>query len=209
MRHSGFRSEPALPLVGDASFWINLVATRQAEGLIRGWATLLAITDIALGELNRGRSRGRSAAAEVEELVARGLIEIASLSQEDEEDFLSLVAGPTSQTLDDGEAATLVVAARRAGTAVIDERKATALAAVRYPKLALCSTADLLLDPLSINSLGQERITGAVFDALTGARMCVPEHRMEEVLHLLGPERAAKCRSLPERYRSPLMTPPS
>jgi predicted nucleic acid-binding protein len=187
--------------VGDASFWINLFATKKAEAFVRGWKTSLAITEIALEELDRGRSKGWSAAAEMEKLIASGLTEVAPLTQQDKKIFMSLVSGPTSQTLDDGEAATIVVAARRAGTALIDERKATSLAAARFPKLMLCSTIDLLLDPLSIELLGEDQIADAIFNALTGARMRVPAHRMEEVLHFLGPTRIAKCQSLPERYR--------
>jgi len=75
----------------------------------------------------------------------QGLVGVVRCAEEDEELFLSLVVGAAAETLDDGEAATLVYAARSSSIAVIDERKATSLSASRFPGLGVWSTLDVLL----------------------------------------------------------------
>lgn len=55
-----FRPEP--PLVADASVWINLIAGGRALDILRALGQPTIIPNIALGELERGRDKGRSAA---------------------------------------------------------------------------------------------------------------------------------------------------
>lgn len=188
-------------MVGDASVWINLIATGRADRILRALGPPLNITDIAFGELERGRSKGRQAADEVTALVHVGLVEVIPLQEVDEALFLSMVAGAASDTLDDGEAATLACAQRLSACAVIDERKATRLASQRFPMLEVQSTADLLLSPETRAALPDAELADALFGALTQARMRVPECHAETVMAMLGLARAAQCFSLPMRIR--------
>ena len=162
----------------------------------------VAITDVAFGELNRGRPEGRRDADKVMALVQAGLAQIISLEAIDEPLFLSLVSGAASETLDDGEAATLACAARLGACAVIDERKATSLAARRLGHLEVRLTTDLLLGPDVRNAFGEVGLVDILFAALTGARMRVPDHHIGEIIRLLGKERVAACHSLPARLRT-------
>jgi predicted nucleic acid-binding protein len=189
-------------MVADASVWINLTATGGAHRILQAIARPLAITDVALGELEQGRLKGRRTAGEVSALIRVGLIEVVPLTVEDERLFLSLVGGTASETLDDGEAATLACAVRLGACAVIDERKATNLAARRLEALELCSTCDLLLGPNVREALGPTGLANALFLALTGARMRVPDVHATTVVELLG-DRAAYCNSIPARFRLP------
>ncbi len=202
MHLSGSRPDLAPLLVGDASFWISLVASSRVELLLDAFGGPSAITDIALAELERGRSKGRAAPDAVGALVRRGTIEVVCCAPDDEDLFLGLVVGAAVDTLDDGEAATLVCAARLGGAAVIDERKATTLASVRFPKLRVLSTVDLMLDAHVRAAVGDAVVADAVFDALTGARMRVPPGRLADVVALVGPGRLASCHSLPSRFRA-------
>ena len=129
-----------------------------------------------------------------------GLMQVVALSPDDEALFLSLVSGPTSETLDDGEAATLACAERLGACAVIDERKATSLAGRRLPHLEICTTCDLLLGPNVRGRLGDLGLANALFAALNDARMRVPDCHAATIVCLLG-ERAAACRSIPGRFR--------
>lgn len=201
MQRSGFPSDPTRMCVCDASFWINLVATGRAEPILRAIQTPMVITDVALGELERGRAKGRTTADAVDAMVERGLVGVVSCAPDDEELFLTLVVGTAAETLDDGEAATLVYAARSSIVAVIDERKATSLAASRFPDLGVRSTLDILLGAGVIAAMGHGELSDAVFGALTEARMRVPPHRLQDVVNLLGAERAARCPSLPAPAR--------
>jgi predicted nucleic acid-binding protein len=189
-------------MVADASVWINLVATGGADRILQALPRPLLITEVAFGELGRGRPKGRQAADEVTVLVHVGLAQMVSLEAADEALFLPLVSGSTIETLDDGEAATLACAERLSAGAVIDERKATSLAARRLPHLEVRSTTDLLLGPDVRGALGEAGLGEAVFAALMGARMRVPERHTQEVVRLLGSERAGRCVSLSARVRS-------
>lgn len=191
----------AASLVGDASVWINLVATGRADEILRSSPVNFVITTTALGELENGRAKGRQTAAEVAGLIEVGLVREVSLSSADEAVFLSLVAGPTSLTLDDGEAATIAYALGSETVALIDERKATDLCAERYPALTVRSTTDLLLaDPIA-SSFEAGGLIECMFLALTVARMRVPDRHLAGVCDLLGPDRCRECRSLPAAWR--------
>lgn len=201
MSHQSSWLERTESLVGDASVWINLVATGRAEDIIRSSPAELVITTTALGELENGRAKGRQTAAEVSRLIDVGLIREVSLGSTEEAVFLQLVAGPTGLTLDDGEAATIAYALGSGACALIDERKATDLCADRYPALIVMSTTDLLLADPIVSFFQYEGLSECLFLALTIARMRVPEHHLAGVCELLGPDRSRECRSLPAAWR--------
>lgn len=188
-------------MVADASVWINLVATGGADRILRALARPVVITDVAFGELDRGRPKGRQAADEVTALVHIGLVQVVPLVSADEALFLSMVSGSASETLDDGEAATLACAERLRACALIDERKATALAQRRLAHLEVRSTTDVLLAPEVRRAFDEAALADALFGALTGARMRVPNHHVAEIMRLLGEERTLRCHSLPARLR--------
>lgn len=191
--------------IADASVWINLIATERAHVILRATPIPLRITDVALAELERGRPKGRQAADGMAALLHMGLTEVVALGAEDEALFYSLVSGAAAETLDDGEAATLACAHRLGACALIDERKATQIAARRFAKLEVLSTVDLMLSPEVRSACGND-LGDILFGALTGARMRVPQHHVEEVVRILGANRAANCHSLPAHARGRVIT---
>lgn len=193
--------------VADASVWINLAATGCADRILELYGDVLEITQTALSELELGRAKGRQAADVVAALLHLGLTQVVNLAPQDEDLFLSLVAGDAAQTLDDGEAATLVHAHRVGSAAFIDERKATSLAAVRFPELLVASTVDLLLAPAVRGGLGEAALGDALYGALAEARMQVPAHHAMGVITCIGRERAERCSSLPASLRRALKPP--
>lgn len=194
-----FRPEP--PIVADASVWINLVASGRAVDVLCTLPKPTIISSIALGELERGRDKGRSAHAGVTPLIAAGYVTVIDLPEEAEDVYLSLVAGRASQTLDDGEAATLALALHLGATALIDERKALGIAATRFPALTVATTTDFLLSTQVRAVLGSQ-LADALFASLMEARMRVPDHLLDEVCACLGANRTQLCLSLPARVRS-------
>ncbi len=198
-----FRPDP--PLVADASVWINLVAGGRAVDVLRALAMPTVIPSIALGELERGRDKGRSAYAGITRLIAAGYVTVIDLPEAAENSYLSLVAGRASQTLDDGEAATLALALHLGATALIDERKAIGIAAARFPDLTVATTTDLLLSALVRSVMDADTLAAALFASLTQARMRVPDHLFDDVCDCLGSDRARLCLSLPARVRTGLI----
>jgi len=196
------RFRPEQLLVADASVWINLVAGGRAVDVLCALASPTIIPNIALGELERGRDKGRCAYDGVAPLIAAGYVTVMDLPEEAEDVYLSLVAGRTAQTLDDGEAATLALALHLGATALIDERKAIGIAAARFSNLSVATTTDLLLSTHVRSRLSAEMLAATLFASLTQARMRVPDHLLDEVCECLGPDRARLCLSLPARVRT-------
>lgn len=190
--------------IADASVWINLAATGRCAEILAALGSPVAIVEVVLSELQRGSANGHGVLERIEPLIQSGQVQVVAMKGEDEDHYLSLVAGGTAETLDDGEAATLVVADRLKAIALIDERKATTLAARRFPALDVRSTTDLLFATLPDEGGHVGPLADALFSALHGARMRVPTHWQVRVVQVLGPERARLCNSLPSHLRPAL-----
>jgi predicted nucleic acid-binding protein len=182
--------------------WINLLASGRAVDVLRVLPKPTIIPSIALGELERGRDKGRSAHVGVTSLIEAGYINAIDLPEEAEGVYLSLVAGRASETLDDGEAATLALSVHLGATALIDERKAICIAASRFPVLRVATTTDLLFSAQVRTVLDAGQLADALFASLMEARMRVPDHLLDEVCACLGSDRTQLCLSLPARARA-------
>ena len=184
----------------DTSVAINLNGTQFSEGIIKALNAQLVMTEIARGEL----SPGYEDANLIDNLTKRELLQIMPLCPEGEEVFFNLVSGQASQTLDDGEAATIALAHITDSIAAIDEKKATILCEKDFPSLGLVSTIELLSHPNVLNSLGEKNLADAVYNALKFSRMRVPLQNIDWVLRIIGAERAAECTSLPRAFKNGL-----
>ena len=193
--------KPSGMLVNDASVWINLVATGHIDVVLQSSTVRHVITTTALVELESGREKGRRTASVVVDLIAKGLVEQVPLSSADEQVFLDLIVGAQSDTLDDGEAATIATALGKTAIAMIDERKATTLCQRRYPGLIVKSTTDLLLSSEVRGAMDEDCLADCIFGALINARMRVPERHLAEVCAMLDFERLQRCLSLPTKWR--------
>lgn len=195
-------SEDDRVLVADTSTVINLNATGCAERILQALPCRVVVVDTAADELQDGGPRGRNDASKLAALVRANLIEVVALDDSGLVHFEGLVIGEASETLDDGEAATIAFAAQAGAFAVIDERKALRLCASRFPQVRLGCTVDLFAHPAVERALGASAFADAIHRALVEARMRVLPHHLAGVLHLIGPERAAQCPSLPRDVRA-------
>jgi predicted nucleic acid-binding protein len=189
------------PFVADTSVVINLIATGCAPEIVGALPGSLVVVDVVPAELDAGRRRGRQDSDRLNELVDARLVEIVSLGDVATQHFSELVIGAAAATLDDGEAATIAYAVEQAGTAFIDERKAIRICADHYPALRVACTVDILVHPEVQRRLGVEMLAGAMFNALQSGRMRVLPHHLEQVVGLIGTERATRCESLPRSIR--------
>ena len=202
MESKTFLADLSSPIVADTSVIINLIATGCPELILGALRKKVVAVDAVPAELDLGRARGRNNCARLSELVAVGLIEITALCDDAAKAFAGLIIGPALETLDDGEAATIAFAAKHAGTALIDERKAIRICAERFPGLRTGSTVDILLHAEVRKKIGQETLATAVFNALQNGRMRVLPHHQAQIVNLIGGERAVQCQSLPKSIRS-------
>jgi predicted nucleic acid-binding protein len=188
-------------LVIDTSIVINLNATGCAEEILRALPQRVMVLDVVADELDGGRPKGRRDAEKLGELIKAKLVTMAMLGEHGLSHFERLVVGAGSETLDDGEAATIAYALEVGGRAMVDERKATRICASRFPKLSLGCTVDLVAHQAVQSALGAPRLADAVHTAMRDARMRVLPHHMDWVVALIGDTRASECRCLPDAIR--------
>ncbi len=189
-------------LIADTSTVINLNATGCAEKILRALPYRVAVVDVVADELKDGRPKGRNDARKLSLLASAKLIEVVKLGPEGLIHFESLVVGTASETLDDGEAATIAYAAESSAVALIDERKAIRLCATRFPTLRLGCTVDLFAHAAVRRALGPSTLADAVHKALIDARMRVLPHHLTGIVELIGSERASQCVSIPRAVRT-------
>lgn len=191
--------EPILVL--DTSVVINLNATGYAEQILRALPHRVVVTDTVACELESGRPKGRQDAAKLAQLVKADLVSMVKLSEQGLLHFERLVIGAATETLDDGEAATIAHALEANACAVVDERKALRLCAARFPQVSLGCTVDLLAHDAVQSALGLQRLADAVHGALSDARMRVLPHHVDWTVALIGDARASDCTCLPDVIR--------
>ena len=201
MAHPPSLSEQPTLLIADTSVVINLIATGCAKTILKALPHRLAVVDVVVDEIEDGIRKGRQDAVKLAGLIETDSIEVVTLGPQGLVTFESLVVGLASDTLDDGEAATIAYAQEAGARALIEERKALRLVAERYAGVLLGCTVDLLRYVDVGRAVGAAEIATAVYNALVGARMRVMAPHMEWVVGLIGDERAANCRSLPEAIR--------
>jgi predicted nucleic acid-binding protein len=149
-----------------------------------------------IGEIKGGAENGHGESAKLVELIDSGKLDVVELDNEALESFISIVSGSTSDSLGDGEAATLAFAHRNGLVAAIDEKKARRVAGESFGSLTIATTVDILAyAPVGL-VLGKERLSKTVLDALRLARMQVWEPHFDWVVAQIGPANVPLCPSL-------------
>jgi predicted nucleic acid-binding protein len=201
MSSSNFRTNPRIPLIGDASVVINLIATGRALEIIAALAHPFAVTENAYAELREGASKGHNDFAELTKLIAAGLVTKVNLSEAALTVYEQLVDGSSARTLDDGEAATIAHAHAVSAVPLLDERKARSLCAASFPNLGMLCSAELLMDPALAAKFGSQGQIDLIVNALKIGRMRVPPEHVAKIRSIIGEDNAAQCPSLPKVIR--------
>jgi predicted nucleic acid-binding protein len=196
MTFSSCLTEEDRQLVLDSSVVINLLATGHPTSILRALAVQIMVTDHVVREIEQGAANGRPEHDLLARMIGDHIVRIVELEGQALRTFFDLVSGTASESLGDGEGATLAFAHRHGCSAAIDEKKAARLSAVRFTSLRLVTTIDILAHPDVGAALGAKGLAEATFNALSVARMQVREHQFGWVSNLIGPERVAACSSL-------------
>lgn len=193
-----------IAIVLDSSVVINLSATGRAAEILRALSIKTEVTELVLGELERGEEYGYDDGSKLRDLLDQGLIDLVRLKGDELAIFRELIAGNASETLADGEASTVARAVVSGAVAVIDERKAFKLCTRRFRTVRVLRTVEILLHELVRGQLGGRGSTEALYLALRDARMYVPPELVEAVVSQIGTARARHCSSLPRKIRKTL-----
>ncbi|HMQ92336.1 hypothetical protein [Amaricoccus sp.] len=195
MTFSSSLADESRPLVLDTSVLINLHACTFGERILMALPNAIVVTQAVADELDNETGRRNGDHRFLHGLAGKGTIEIVAMTDDEYELFAALTSGASS--LDDGEAATIAVAARRDLRAVIDERKGRAQAVTRMGGEEPGWTLDLLQHPAARRSLGDAEIAKAIYLALREGRMRIPQEHGDAIVALIGIERALHCPCLP------------
>lgn len=202
MQPPTFLTDPTPAVVADASALISITASKRAGQICSAIPNRLLVSDVVVSELDSGRSKGHPNPEQLHELINSNLVEVATMADEAESYFESLVVGSARNTLDDGEAATIACALEIGGIPLLDERKARRICNQRFPNLSYGCTVDIFAHPEVEKTLGVADLAFAVLNALKESRMRVLPHHLDWVINLIGPENAAECNSLPHAVRT-------
>lgn len=183
------------PLVLDTSVLINLHACKYGERILTAIPNDVIVPEIGAGELEHETSRRNGEHRFLQGLVTGGIVTLTTMTDAEYEIYHELTS--TSPSLDDGEAATIAIAAARHFLPVIDERRgrsrASALVKARTPGRSL----DLFRHPTVIAVLGDQPAVKALYLALRDGRMRIPSESGDGVVALIGMERSRDCTCLP------------
>jgi predicted nucleic acid-binding protein len=200
MTPPSFWPDGSVPAALDTSAVINLNASGLAPEIVRALAREIVVVDEVAWDLDKGMASGRRDAERLQELVAAGLVRRASLGEAGANHFEWLSIGAGEDTLDDGEAATIALAAELGCAAMLDEAKGRRLCKARHPSVPLLGSIEMFTHPGVQRCLG-ERLGDALYGALTTARMHVLPEFHAWVVGVLGPDRTTLCKSLPRIVR--------
>jgi predicted nucleic acid-binding protein len=186
-------------IVLDASVIINLLATTNASAILQALTATVVVTGNVVREIDQGAANSRKESKLLAELIDARVVQMKELVGPSLEHFFYMVSGRTSDSLGDGEAATLAFAYSNGFSAAIDEKKATRIAGERFEATKLVTTVDILAYGKVLALLGQEELANATLKALQVARMQVRAHQFDWVAELIGESNLANCVSL-KRY---------
>jgi len=188
------------PLVLDASVLVNLHACGSGKRILAALPNAMVVPEIVADELKHERSRRGGEYAFLDSISAAGLIMIESLADTEDVVFRKLIA--SSPSIDDGEAATIAIAAYKRYLPVIDDRKGRTCAELTLEGRTPAWSLEAFRHPAVIEALGDEIAIRSLYFALRKGRMQIPHEALDEVIALIGEDRARDCTCLPKyRYR--------
>jgi len=208
MTFSSCLSDEDHELVLDSSVVINLLATRHPASILRALAVPIVVSENVVREIEQGAANGRPELDLLSRMIGDRVVRVVELEGKALQTFFELVSGSTSESLGDGEGATLALAHGHGYSAAIDEKKATQLSTVRFTSLRLVTTVDILAHPAVRAVLGAKELAEATFSVLNVARMQVREHQFDWVSDLIGADKVVACSSLRRLVKRIAKRPP-
>jgi hypothetical protein len=164
--------------------------------ILRGLHRRILVDDVTLGEVSIDPATGKSAKDACDKLIADGLIEKVEMTDQAYELFISLTGANPPDDLDDGEAATIAQALQLGAAAVIDERKATRIAASSFPDLVVFSSIDLFGCSDLVRAIAEHELASLLYGAFKNARMRVPLLFLPWIVATVGESRLVECSSV-------------
>lgn len=145
------------PVAIDASTLLNLLATNEAESVLRSLPVQKFVCSVAASEVLYLRNAGADHAPElvsIDPLVDQGVLTVARPEAPEEEALFVQFAA----RIDDGEAMSLALCVSRGYAFATDDRKARRIAREVAEPIQLLATSELLFHWYESNSINSDRI---------------------------------------------------
>lgn len=195
MTYSSLLTDNKIPLVLDTSVLINLHASRYGDLILDALPNDIIVSRIVVDELEYETNKAKGEQKFIQDMVAIDKISVTYLSESEYRLFSNFVSG--SPSLGDGEAATISVGVSRGHLPIIDERKGRLRAQERLHGNRPGWSLDLFRHPRVVAALGAREAADALYLALRDGRMRVHEDHCDQVVGIIGVQRAIECNSLP------------
>ncbi len=186
----------------DASVLINVLGSGEAIAVIEALARPLVMATAAYREVRRDPFTGGDALIAIGELEQRGLLLRCDLDAEGTQHMVSLISASGADALDDGEAATIALGARRGCCVVIDETRGCRIANRIPISAGVLGTIDLLSCASVREALGETRFQNAILSAAKCARMRFPTECGAWAEELLGESVTRELPGMRTYYRA-------
>ena len=183
------------PLILDTSVLINLHASARGAQILTALPNPVIVPEFVATELEHETSKENGEHRFIHALATEGIVELSALTDGESALYEKLVTGGNS--LGDGEAATIAMAAERNHIAVVDERRGRKQAGRLMSAGNTAWSIDLILHPIVAKGIGHEAQIEAVYLALRDGRMRLHEDHCDQVVDIIGAHRALNCPSLP------------
>ncbi len=157
----------------DASVAINVLAATHGIDILKTSPARCVMEARAAKEVSR-HPRGLSQSlGPLGELLDASVLTVVQMEDPDYEVFVQLVGAPSPDGLDDGEAASIALAAQHGGILFLDESKARRICRRDFPELELRTSIDLFRQWWNHASVKPAELSAALKEARHFGRMRV------------------------------------
>ena len=189
-------ADDVITLVLDTSVLINLYASKFYKRILGAIPNQVWVPRTVVDELERKPNIGEDDRQFIHYLHSQDRIHLIELADPAFKLYKRLSSG--ARSIDDGEAATIAIAATCGHLPVIDDLKGRRLAIEHLAEISPWWSLDLFLHPMVKAKFLKDKHIEAIYLALKDGRMRIDSNRCDEVVAIIGPERALKCPSLPD-----------
>lgn len=182
-------------MVLDTSVVLNLLASGEPRRLLNALNATCYVTPQVIAEVTREPALPHQSCT-LAQLLDAGVLCEYPVAGDVLEAFIALAGAAPPDGLDDGEASSIAAAEALDCEVSIDEKKATRIARLRRPEVAVWCTVSIFRCIDDKKAIADDDLTLMVFHSLKYARMRVPFEHGRWVVDRIGNDRAQECSSL-------------
>jgi hypothetical protein len=163
---------PAGPLVLDASVLFNILATGVAPDILTALDVPCWVEERTAAEVRRMPGE-KTESMPLLSLFDGGHLRLCRMSPTAYDIYLSLISGPSTETLDDGESAAIATCVTGLGSIVLDDKKARRVCTKRFGQVSVASSLYLIVEAARRGEWNEERLLDAIQRAREISRMSI------------------------------------